>query len=67
MAIQCPASQHTVRSHNKRDSIEEEEFSIEGVLFGKTHTVVRRQGVRDRTSGGEEIDQSYYTLEAKAD
>ena len=67
MAIQCPVSEYTVRNHNQKDSIEEEEFWIEGVLFGKTRTVVRRQGVRDRTSGGEEIDQSYYTLEAKAD
>ena len=28
---------------------------------------MRRQGARDRTSGGEEIRQSQYTLEANAD
>ena len=29
------------------------ELLVEGVLFGRTREVVRRQGARDRTSGGE--------------
>ena len=51
----------------QKDSIQEVKFRIEGVMFWYgTRKVVRRQGARDRTSDGEEINQSHksqYILE----
>ena len=54
----------------QKDSIQEVKYMIEGLMFGRTREVVRRQGACDHTSDREEINQSHkshLTIETKAD